>query len=80
MSKHHGGKQYIHADNWVITTKFDKNLMYVPIWEPNQWELDNLERVILTSDHTLYPESINDKLEGSVILPSDNEVDTDLDD
>ena len=58
----HGGKQYTHADNWVIPMNFDKALMYVTIWEPTQWELDSLDHVTLTSDQPWYPDLINDTL------------------
>ena len=62
MAHFHGGKQYTHADNWVIPMNFDKALMYVTIWEPTQWELDSLDHVTLTSDQPWYPDLINDTL------------------
>ena len=31
VDNHHGRKQYIHADNRVVSMKFDKALMYSPI-------------------------------------------------
>ena len=30
VAKRHGGKQYIHADNWVIPMNFEKALTYGP--------------------------------------------------
>ena len=34
VANSHGGKLYIHDDNWVISMKFSKPLMYVSIWKP----------------------------------------------
>ena len=48
--------------------------MYVPIQEPTQWYLDNLGHFMLISEHPWYTTSINYSLEGSVILPIDDEV------
>ena len=62
VDKSHGGKQYIHYDNQVFTMKFDKDLVYVPIQESTQWELENFDRVMFTSDHLLDSAFINDAL------------------
>ena len=78
MAKRRGGKQYIHADNWVVPMNFDKALMCVSIQEPTQWDIDKPDRVILTSDHPWDPASTNDTLEGIFIFPIDNEVDNNL--
>ena len=42
--------------------KFDKDLVYVPIQESTQWELENFDRVMFTSDHLLDSAFINDAL------------------
>ena len=55
----HSGKEYIHADNRVILMKFDKAMLYEPIWEPTQWELENLYHVMLNSVHLWESASIN---------------------
>ena len=52
VAKHHGVNKYIHYGYWVIPTNFDKALMFVTIWEPTQWDIDNLTCIILTSDNT----------------------------
>ena len=62
VAKHHGGKQYIHDYNRAIPMKFDKALMYVMIQETTQWDLNNLDPVILTSYHPWDPDYINDAL------------------
>ena len=62
MAKHHGGKQYIHANNRLTPMDFDKALMYVPIRELTQWDFDKIVRVALTSDHPWDPDSTNDAL------------------
>ena len=51
-----------------------KTLMYVTIWGLTQWDLDNLDRIMLNPEHPWHPDFINDALVGSVIFPSDNEV------
>ena len=43
-------KQYIHYDTWVIPIYFNKALIYIPIWESNQWMLDKLTNYMLVSD------------------------------
>ena len=48
MDNHHGGKKYIRVNNWVIIMNFYKALVYAPIWEPTQWDIENLDRVMLT--------------------------------
>ena len=58
MDKFHGNKPYIHADNRMIPMNFDKTLIYVPIPEPTQWELDNIDQVMLASDHPWDPDFI----------------------
>ena len=52
VSKHHNGKQYIFTIKQVNPMKFhntfiEKSLIYVPIWEPTQWELNKLTYIIL---------------------------------
>ena len=59
LAKHNCDKYYINDDNRVIPMKFYKSLMYVPIKEPSQWEIDNLDRVILTSYYPWDTASIN---------------------
>ena len=61
-SKHHVVKLYIHAGDQCFPRKFDKTLIYIPIQEPNQWEFDNLTRVITTLDSTQEPAYFNGKL------------------
>ena len=58
--------------------KFDKALMYVTTREPTHWEIDNIERVMLTSNHPWDTYSIDDSLEGYVVLPRNIEVNKDL--
>lgn len=53
---------------------FDKELMYVIIQEPKNWELDNLNHVMITLEHTWDPDTINNKLEITVILPEKDDV------
>ena len=36
-----------------------KAFMFVLIYEATQWELDKKSQIILTSDNTWYPASIN---------------------
>ena len=78
VANHHGEKHYIHTDNQFIPTKFYKFLMYVPVWEPTQWDIDNLEHIIINSYYPWSTASTNDSLEVNMILLINNEVDGDL--
>ena len=48
--------------------------MYGPIREPTEWELENLPQVMLTSDASWDPGSINDDLDGQVIFPDEEDI------
>ena len=74
VAKCHVYNQHTHDGNRVITMKFYKALMYVLIQESTKWDLDNFDRIMLTSYHTCYLEYTIDALKGSVILPNENEV------
>ena len=41
--------------NRDISMNFDNALIYVHSWEPTQWDIYNLDRVVLTSDHPWDP-------------------------
>ena len=71
----HGGKQHIQADNLIIPMKMHRSLLYVPIREPTEWELNHLPRIHLTSDEVWDPARLNDALDGKVIYPSDDDLD-----
>ena len=47
-----------------------KPLVYVTLTESTQWDLKNLTRVMLISDHPWDPVSANDELEVNVIFPN----------
>ena len=47
ISNHHGESHYIHVGDWVVTMKFYKALINVPIQKPNHWNIDNLNPVII---------------------------------
>ena len=54
--------------------KFDKDPMNATIQEPTHWDPDILDCVIITSEHLWDPDSTNDALEDSMIIPNINEV------
>ena len=58
--------------------KFYKYLMYMNIKEPTQWDLNNLNHVMLTIDQPRKPFYINNKLEGTVIFTNKYEVDENI--
>ena len=64
VDKSHGRKQYIHVGKRFIPMIFDKALMYVPIWEATQWDLEKL--TVLCSPQTTrgiqIPSIMNQKL------------------
>ena len=57
---------------------FYKALMYVTIPEPNNLELYNLTRVIITSYHSWDLDFVNNKSEGKIIFTQNDEVDDEL--
>ena len=59
-ARRHGGEQMIQAGNEIIPLKFERALLYYPIWAPTQWELDNVPRIMLTSQEPWDPVTIND--------------------
>ena len=77
VAKRHGGKQHIQADNRVIPMKLNRSLLYVPIRNPTDWELSNLQRIHLTSEQPWDPANLDDSTEGQVIFPSEDDLDMD---
>ena len=75
-----GGKQYIHDGDRFLPTNFVKALIYLPILEPTQWELNNIIHIMLTSDHPWDPTSINNELEDKVLFPNIYGADDNLND
>ena len=63
--------------------KFDKALidmamMYEPIWEHKQWDINNITRIIIILYHKCYPDLITGELKDKVIYKYYYEViDTD---
>ena len=78
ISNSRGGKQYIHDGYRFVPTKFVKALIYLPILEPTQWELNNIIQIMLTSDHPWDPTSIDNELEGKVVFLNRYGADDDL--
>ena len=78
ISNLNGGKQYIHDGDRFVPTKFVKALIYLPILEPTQWELNNIIHIMLTSDHPWDPTSIDNELEGKVVFLNRYGADDDL--
>ena len=62
VAKRHGGKQMIHASNRIIPLRFENALLYTPVREPTEWELENLPRVVLTSDEPWNPAVLDDPI------------------
>ena len=54
--------------NQVIPMKFEKSLIYMPIWKHTRCDIDNLICIIIILVHTWYPDSIINKLGGEVVL------------
>ena len=52
VAKHHGGKQYIHADKWFITMKFENPLCMCLLGNPPSGILTTL--TVLCSPHTIF--------------------------
>ena len=48
--------------------------MFAPVQEPTQWELDNLLRVMLTSDAPWDPGQLNDDMDGQVVYSNDDDI------
>ena len=78
MAQSLGGKKYIHANDQVNPMNIDKPLMYVTIQYPIQWDLDNLDCVMIAPGHPWDPVSINDALEDSAVFSIDNDFDNNL--
>ena len=72
VSNNHGGEQYIHAVDRVVSMSFGNALMYVTFQEPTNQEIYNLSYVVFTK--YLF---INKKLEVKVVSLEDDEVEKD---
>ena len=51
---------YIHDAERVISTKFVNLLMYMTIWDPDNWYHDNINHVMIALEHPWDPLYIND--------------------
>ena len=74
-----GVKQYIHAGDWIISTKCDKDmvkkvLIYVTSRKHTHLEIDNFNCISLTSYHSCDLISIKKALEGKVNPKNNKEV------
>ena len=64
VAKRHDGRQRIQAEDHIIPLKLQRALLYTPIREPTDWELENMPRVMLTADEPWDPAKINDDMDG----------------
>ena len=67
VAKRHGGQQSIQVGDTIIPLQLQRALLSIPIREPTRWELENLPRVIVTSDEPWDPTKFNDSLEGTTL-------------
>ena len=73
VSKRHGGKQKIHAENRIIPLNLHHTLLHVAIRKPTQYLLDNIHSIHITSDQPCYPACLNDDTKVQAIYIGDED-------